>query len=114
MKYMLLIYDNEADFDKLPERQIAEIMEQYGRFSAALKECGAHISSHRLRPVSSATCIRIRSGQTVLTDGPFAETKEQLGGYYLINVKDVDEALQWAAKVPSARFGSIEVRAVWE
>jgi hypothetical protein len=114
MKYMLLIYDTEADFEKLTQKQIAEIMEEYGRFSAALKECGAHVSSHRLRPVASATCVRTRNGQPMLTDGPFAETKEQLGGYYLVNVKDLDEALQWAAKVPSARFGSIEVRPVWE
>lgn len=114
MKYMLLIYDNDADFEKLPQKQIEEIMEEYGRFSAALKEHGAHVSSNRLRPVASATCVRTRNGQTMLTDGPFAETKEQLGGYYLINVKDLDEALQWAAKVPSARFGSIEVRPVWE
>ena len=114
MRYMLLIYDNETEFDRLPEEQIAEIMEEYGRFGAALKGSGAYVSADRLRPTASATSLRIRGGQTMLTDGPFAETKKQLGGYYLIDVKDLDEALQWAAKVPSARFGSIEVRPVWE
>jgi hypothetical protein len=114
MRYMLLIYDNEAQFDALPEKQIAEVIEEYGRFSAALKESGAYVGANRLRPTASATSVRVRCGQSMLTDGPFAETKEQLGGYYMIDVKDLDEALQWAAKVPSAKFGSIEVRPVWE
>jgi hypothetical protein len=114
MRYMLLIYDNEAGFATAPEKQIAEVMEEYGRFTSALKGSGAYVSSGRLRHTPSATSVRVRGGQTILTDGPFAETKEQLGGYYLIDVKDLDEALQWAAKVPSAKFGSIEVRPLWE
>jgi hypothetical protein len=114
MRYILLIYDNEAEFSAAPEKQIAEVMEEYGRFTAALKGSGAYVSSGRLRHSTSATSVRIRRGQTLLTDGPFAETKEQLGGYYLIEVKDLDEAVQWAAKVPSAKFGSIEVRPLWE
>ena len=113
MRYMLLIYDNEAEFDTIPEKQVAEVMEEYGRFTAALQGSGAYVSAGRLRHTASATSVRIRGGQTILTDGPFAETKEQLGGYYLIDVKDLDEALQWAAKVPSAKFGSIEVRPLW-
>jgi hypothetical protein len=114
MRYMLLIYDNETEFERLSQSQIAQVMEAYGHFGKALKASGAYISADRLRPTASATSVRIRGGQTTLTDGPFAETKEQLGGYYLIDVKDLDEALQWAAKVPSAKFGSIEVRPVWD
>jgi len=113
MRYMLLIYDNEAEFDKRPEKQTGEMIEEYGRFGVALKASGAFVAANRLRPTATATSVRIRGDQTLLTDGPFAETKEQLGGYYLIDVKDLDEALQWAAKVPSARVGSIEVRPVW-
>lgn len=113
MRYMLLIYDNEAEFDRLSEQQIKEVMAEYDRFTADLKSSGGYVSANRLRPVASATCVRIRGGQSMLTDGPFAETKEELGGYYLIDVKDLDEALQWAAKVPSAKFGSIEVRPIW-
>src|SRR5690349_16966360 len=110
---MLLIYDNETEFSTAPKKQIAEVMEEYGRLTTALKESGAYVSSGRLQHTASATSVRIRGGQTLFTDGPFAETKEQLGGYYLIEVKDLDEALQWAAKVPSAKFGSIEVRPLW-
>jgi len=111
---MLLICDSEAEFDRLPEQEVAQVMKEYSDYTAALQEAGAYVSGNRLRPVASARSVRIREGQTLLTDGPFAETKEQLGGYYLIDVKDLDEALKWAAKIPSARFGTIEVRAIWE
>ncbi|MEW5974475.1 MAG: YciI family protein [Acidobacteriota bacterium] len=114
MRYLLLIYDAEAEFGKLSEKQINEMMAQYEKLTTDLKESGSFVGSHRLRPVSTATAVRVRNGETLLTDGPFAETKEQLGGYYLVDVKDLDEALQWAAKIPSARFGTIEVRPVWE
>ena len=114
MRFMLLIHEDEAGFQTVPENKIAEIMEEYGYLTGALKNSGGYVSSGRLRPTTSATGVRIRNGKTMLTDGPFAETKEQLGGYYLIDVKGLDEALQWAAKVPSARWGSIEVRPLWE
>jgi hypothetical protein len=114
MRYMLLISDNEAEFDRLPEQELAQIMSDYGKFTAALQAAGAYVGGNRLRPVATAKSVRVREGRTLLTDGPFAETKEQLGGYYLIDVKDLDEALQWAAKIPSARYGTIEVRAIWE
>jgi hypothetical protein len=114
MRYMLLIYDSEPGFDKLPEQEVKRVMEEYGKYSAALQQSGVYVSSHRLRPSGTATSVRLREGKTLLTDGPYAETKEQLGGYYLINVKDLDEAMQWASKIPSARFGTIEVRPVWE
>ena len=114
MRYMLLICDSEAEFDRLPEQEVAQVMKEYGSYTAALEEAGAYVSGNRLRPVATAKSVRVREGKTLLTDGPFAETKEQLGGYYLIEVKDLDEALQWAAKIPSARYGTIEVRAIWE
>jgi hypothetical protein len=114
MRYMLLICDNETEFAKLSEEEGTEMMKEYGKFSAALKEAGGYIAAHRLRPVSTAKSVRVRAGKTLLTDGPFAETKEQFGGYYLVDVKNLDEALEWAAKIPSARYGTIEVRPVWE
>jgi hypothetical protein len=114
MRYMLLICDNETEFAELPEEDVAQMMKEYGRLSAALQEAGAYVAGHRLRPVSTAKSVRVRAGQTLLTDGPFAETKEQFGGYYLIDVKNLEEALHWAAQIPSARYGTIEVRPVWE
>ena len=114
MRYMLLICDREEEFDSLPEQEVAQVMKEYANYTAALQEAGAYISGNRLRPVATAKSVRVREGQTLLTDGPFAEIKEQLGSYYLIDVKDLDEALQWAAKIPSARYGTIEVRAIWE
>src|SRR5712675_1288274 len=107
MKYMLLIYDEEANFASMSEKDMHALMADYGKFSTEVKEAGVHISSHRLRPITTATTVKNRAGETLMTDGPFAETKEQLGGYYLIDVKDLDEALKWAAKIPSAWIGSI-------
>jgi len=114
MRYMLLIYDNETQFEGLPEQEVSQVMQEYGKFTAALQEAGAYIGGNRLRPVNTAKSVRVRNGEALWIDGPFAETKEQLGGYYMIDVKDLREAQQWAAKIPSARFGTIEVRALWE
>src|SRR5262245_9543391 len=107
---MLLIHDDESIFTKMTQQEIQKIETEYRKFTSELQEMGAHKASDRLRPVATATTVRIRGGKTLATDGPFAETKEQLGGYYLIDVKDLDEAIRWAAKVPSARTGSVEVR----
>jgi len=90
------------------------MMADYGKFSEQLKQAGAYVTGQRLRPISTATTIRVRNGETLATDGPFAETKEQLGGFYLIQAADLDEAMTWAAKIPSAKTGSIEVRPIWE
>ena len=89
---------------------------EYGTFTQAIKDSGNHVAGDALQPISTATSIRVRNGETLVTDGPFAETKEQLGGYYLIEAKDVDEALKVAERIPSARYGTIEVRpvVVWE
>ena len=114
MHYLLLIHDDETRFARISEEENKRLIEEYGQFTTALEQAGAFKGSDRLRPTSTATTVRVRGGETLTTDGPFAETKEQLGGYYMIEVKDLDEAIRWAAKVPSARSGCVEVRPVWE
>ena len=113
MKYLLLIYGQESDWANMPPAQGAAMMEEFGKFNQELNAGGKNLGSNRLKDVASATTVRVRDGKRLVTDGPFAETKEQLGGYYLIEAKDLDEAIAIAAKVPSARGGSIEVRPVW-
>ena len=87
-------------------------MEEYGKFTNEIKEKGKHLAGHELKRVATATTVRVRDGKRVTTDGPFAETKEQLGGFYMINANDLDEAIAIAARVPSAKVGSIEVRPI--
>jgi hypothetical protein len=110
MQYMLLIYDDEQAWASLPEAERNGMFAEYGAFTKELQDKGALVAGDQLQPTGSATTVRIRKGDELVTDGPFAETKEQLGGYYLIEAESVDEALEWAAKIPSARYGSIEVR----
>jgi len=114
MRYMLLINSDESCYETMTEEDGAKLMADYGTFTSYLQKAGALVGSDRLQPSTTATTVRVRDGQTLTTDGPFAETKEQFGGYYTIEVKDLDEALTWAARVPSATYGSIEVRPVWE
>lgn len=114
MRYLLLIHEDESRFETLSEQEAGEFLGEYGKYSAELEAAGAFQASERLRPIATATTVRVRNGETLTTDGPFAETKEQLGGFYMIDAKDLDEALAWAAKIPSARYGSIEVRPIWE
>ena len=114
MRYMLLINSDESRYETMTEEDGAKLMADYGTFTSDLQEAGALVGSDRLQPSTTATTVRVREGQTLTTDGPFAETKEQFGGYYTIDVKDLDEALKWAARVPSATYGSVEVRPVWE
>jgi hypothetical protein len=114
MQYLLLVYASEATFMNMtPEQQTAGAAE-YGRFTEEIKEGGKWVGSNRLAPVASATTLRVRDGKRVVTDGPFVETKEQLGGYYLINAKDLDEAIAIASRCPGAHHGTIEVRPVWD
>ncbi len=114
MRYLLLINSSETlETDMSPE-QMGEIMEGYGRFGEELEAAGASLESARLQPAASATTVRIRDGKLSTTDGPFAETKETLGGFYLIEAPDLDAAIAWAAKIPSASFGGVEVRPLWE
>jgi len=110
MQYLLLIYDNEADFGKMSEAELAAMLQDYGRFTQSIQQSGNHRAGHQLQPVATASTVRIRDGKRQVTDGPFAETREQLGGFYLIEAKDLDEALAIAERVPSARIGSVEVR----
>ena len=113
MQYLLLIYDNEKEFESMPKDAAGKIMSGYTRFTESIKSSGHYVGSNRLQPVGSATTVRVRSGKPVTTDGPFAETREQLGGYYLIEAEDLDDALRIAAQIPSAQIGSIEVRPIW-
>ena len=114
MRYLLMIYTNENADQSATEAEQAAVMEAYNNFSRDITTSGAFIAGEALQPTTTATTVRVRDGKTTTTDGPFAETKEQLGGYYLINAKDLNEAIQWAAKIPGAKSGSIEVRPIWE
>jgi hypothetical protein len=112
MQYLLLIYANEAEADKVRETAMAEMMKDYRVFTQSIIESGNFKAGDALQRTSNATTVRVRNGKTLTTDGPFAETREQLGGYYLIEAKNLDEATAIAARVPSAKFGSIEVRPI--
>ena len=111
MQYMLLIYGPDQTTPPPPEVMQAEI-EAYNAFTAEVNERKLLVSAEALHPTHTATTVRVRDGKTLTTDGPFAETKEVLGGYYLLNCKDLDEALEMAAKIPGAKHGSIEVRPI--
>lgn len=114
MKYLLMIYASEKEEDAMPPDETGKIMQAYGAYSEALVKAGAMQAGERLRPVTDATSVRVRGGKTEVLNGPYAETREQLGGYYLIDVPDLDAALMWAARCPSSAYGTIEVRPVWE
>lgn len=113
MNYLLLIYEDENALHGRDEKSKAEIFEEYGAFTGSIRESGHFVAGDALQPTSTATSVRVREGKTLTTDGPFAETKEQLGGYYLIEAKDLDDAIAIAARIPSARCGTIEVRPIW-
>ena len=114
MKYLCLIYQDTAEIQNLPKTEFDKLRGEYLAFAAEIKKSGRFLGSNALQPARTATTVRVRNGKIATTDGPFAETKEQLGGYYLIEGGDRDEAVQIAAKIPSARFASVEVRPVWE
>jgi hypothetical protein len=111
MQYLLLIYANEAAGPPDPE-VLSKMLSEYRAFTEAIIKSGNFKAGDALQPVATATTVRVREGKVLTTDGPFAETRETLGGYYLIEAKDLDEALAIAARVPSAKFGSIEVRPI--
>jgi hypothetical protein len=113
MNYLLLIYSNEAQFGALPQSELKNITDEYAEFTKSIVQAGQFKAGDRLKPVSSASTVRVRNGKAAITDGPFAESREQLGGYYLIEAKNLDEATAIAARIPGARYGSIEVRPVW-
>jgi hypothetical protein len=113
MQYLLLIYQNEADMSQPRNGEVTQMHADYRAFTQAIIQAGQFKAGDALQSTSTATTVRVRDGKTLTTDGPFAETREQLGGYYLIEAKDLDEATAIAAKVPSAQIGSVEVRPVW-
>src|SRR6266508_2670291 len=110
MQYILLINDEEKVWGAMSEQERSDLHGEYMAYTQELRESGALVGANQLQPTAAATTVRVRNGETLTTDGPFAETKEQLGGYYVIDVDSLDEALAWAARIPSARLGSIEVR----
>ncbi len=112
MQYLCLIYEEEAKMMSRSEEEQQQIMADYWAFTGDIKEKGQFVAGEALMPTETATTVRIRDGKTVTTDGPFAETKEQLGGFYLLECKDLDEAIAQAARIPSSKFGSIEVRPI--
>ena len=113
MKYMLLIYGQEDGWQNLPKADVDQMMAAYGAYTEAMKKAGVWVGGERLRPTSDATTVRVQDGKTQVLDGPYAETKEQLGGYYMIDVPDLDAALSWAARCPGAAAGTMEVRPIW-
>jgi hypothetical protein len=113
MHYMLMIYGDEAGFQARSPAEIGEIVGAYNAYTQALRQAGILLASDRLRPTTTATTVRVSGGKTQVLNGPYAETKEQLGGFYILDVPDLDAALSWAARCPGASHGSIEVRPVW-
>ena len=113
MKYMLLIWANEKAYDSLPPADAKRGMEAYLAYTEALKKAGVHVGGERLQNTSAATTVRTVDGKTQVLNGPYTETKEQFGGYYMIDVPDLDAALAWAARCPGASHGTIEVRPIW-
>jgi hypothetical protein len=112
MKYLLLIYENEAAFTNLSEAEQGQIFGEYMEYSKRIRKSGQYIAGQALEPVATATTVRVKDGKTLTTDGPFAETREQLGGFYMVEAKDLDEAIALAAGIPAARTGCIEVRPI--
>ena len=112
MRYLCLIYDDEKTIDAMPKGESDAFMGEYFAFTEGIRESGHYVAGEALQPVRTATTVRIRNGRMSATDGPFAETREQLGGFYLIEARDLNDAIQVAARIPSARTGSIEVRPV--
>ena len=113
MKYMLLIYGDEAAGVKLTKEQGGKMSASYIAYTEAMKKAGVFLAGERLKPTKIATTVRVAGGKTNVIDGPYADTKEQLGGYYLIEAPDMDAAISWAARCPGAGTGTMEVRPIW-
>ncbi len=112
MQYMLLIYGDESSWEGIGDEERGQILQAYGAFTEELRQSGSMVAGDALQPTQTATTVRVQNDETLTTDGPFAETKEQLGGYYLVEADSLDDAIEWAAKIPGARHGSVEVRPV--
>ena len=113
MEYLLLIHSDPKAWDTMTETQRAQGLAAYNAFSEALRKAEVMRGSNRLRPAETATTVRVREGKTEVLNGPFIDTREQLGGYFLIDVPDLDTALAWATRCPGASHGAVEVRPVW-
>jgi hypothetical protein len=114
MQYLCLIYDDEKAWQKLSQAEAGKIMGEFHAYTESIKKSGHYVGGNALQPTHAATTVRVRQGKVATTDGPFAETKEQLGGYYLVEARDLNEAIQLAARIPGARLGCVEVRPVVE
>lgn len=112
MQFLCLIYEAESLMASRTEEENGQIFQQYMTYTDDIKSSGHFVGGEALQPISTATTIRIRDGESVITDGPFAETKEQLGGYYLLECNSLDEAIEQASKIPSAKYGTIEIRPI--
>ncbi len=113
MKYMLLAYANESQVPNLTPEQQQAAFQTWQTLLKEAKEAKVLLDSNGLSPTANATTVRVRNGKTLTTDGPFAETHEQLGGFFLVECQDLDEAVHWAAKIPHAQYGSVEIRPLW-
>lgn len=113
MQYLLMLYADESSWDRMSKAEQEQGVVAYAAYSEALAAAGAMKLGQRLRPAATATTVRTTDGKTQVLDGPYADTKEQLGGFYLIDVPDLDAALSWAARCPGAAHGTVEVRAIW-
>jgi hypothetical protein len=113
MQYLMTIYTDEIAGAKATPEQMKGVMAAYHAFTTEAQAKKVYVGGNALQPTSTATTVRVRDGKTTTTDGPFAETKEQLGGYYLMECGNLDEAIDYAAKIPGAQFGSIEIRPIW-
>ncbi|HEV7165772.1 MAG: YciI family protein [Gammaproteobacteria bacterium] len=113
MQYLLLIYSNEADYAALDKATAKALSDEYTVYTQEIIKTGHFKGGERLKPVATASTVQVKNGKTLTTDGPFAETREQLGGFYMVEAKDIDEAIALAARIPGARHGSIEVRPIW-
>jgi hypothetical protein len=113
MQYLLMLYADEAQWNTMTPTQQQQGVAAYGAYTEALKKAGVFVGSNRLQPSTSATTVRVADGKSQVLDGPFVDSKEQVGGYYLIDVPDLDAALSWAARCPGSGHGTIEVRAIW-
>lgn len=114
MQYLCLIYEDEKEWEKLPPTETDRIIGEYRAFTEALKRSGNYVGGNPLQPSHAATTIRVRNERVATTDGPYAETKEQLGGYYLLEARDLNEAIQLAGRIPGAKLGAVEVRPIAE
>ena len=114
MRYLLLIYGDESTYGQTSEAELSADMEKWGEYTAAITSSGASPGGAALQPTATATSVREHNGNPLVTDGPFAETREQLGGYYVLDVENLDQAIDWAKRCPGIKFGTIELRPIYE